>query len=509
MGSGMLVQRAAGRRRMTQTLKQLIAGIEGVTVKGKDSLLIQSLATDSRRVGPGSLFFALPGLRTDGHFFIAEAIDRGAVAIVSEKDYWVPPHVTLVEVADMRQAVAQVAARFFDHPEAGLELTGFLGTSGKTVASTLLRHFLSPKDQTGLLGTIHYAVGNRTLPAHRTTPEPIELFALLAQIREQGCRRALLEVSSHGIDQERVGGLQFRNLVLLNLTPEHLNYHGSLQAYVKLEHEFILAQAQGLNRFIACVDDPEVRRIVETAPASLREKTLTFGSSPEAVIRAEQIRYSDRDTRFLLVWPEGSVKLVSPLLGEFNLQNVLAAIACGYAEGIEPTDMGAALLSFPGVRGRMERLETPLPFNVLIDYMHTEAAYEKGLSMVRDLTKGRLITIFGCGGNRDAGTRPVITSIVARQSDLAIATADNPRNETVEGIFADMRSGNESLANLRFIPDRRAAIAAALELAQPGDTVLIAGKGHETYQEFGDCVVPFDDRAVAREIIQNRQWHTR
>ncbi len=494
---------------MTQTLKQLLAGISGVEVKGKDTTPILSLATDSRRVGPGSLFFALPGLRTDGHFYISEAIDRGAVAIVSEKDYWVPPQVTLIQVKNMREVVARVASRFYGDPASRLGLTGFLGTSGKTVASSLLRHFLLPQGPVGMLGTIHYAVGNRTLPAHRTTPEPIEMQALLAQILEHDCQRALIEVSSHGIDQDRVRGLQFQSLVLLNLTPEHLNYHGSMEAYLELERNFILSQTEGLKHFIACVDDPGVYALVESAPAELLQKTITCGTSPDALIRAEDIRYSERDPRFLLVWPGGSVKLVSPLLGEFNLQNVLAAIAAGYAEGIDPPDMGAALLSFPGVRGRMERLEAPTPFNVLIDYMHTEAAYEKGLAMVRDLTKGRLITIFGCGGNRDASTRPVITGIVSELSDLAIATADNPRNEAVQDIFDDMREGNTHRANLQFIPDRRAAIAAALELARPGDTVLIAGKGHETFQEFEDCVVPFDDRAVARDIIQNKQWNRR
>lgn len=491
---------------MSFTLKKLLAGMEGVRLKGKDSVGIQALATDSRRVGRGSLFFALPGIRTDGHFYVAEAVDRGAVAVVCEKDCWVPPNVTLVQVRNLRAVLAKMAARFYGHPERDLELTGFLGTSGKTVASHLLRTFISKTEPVGLLGTIHYTVGNRSLPAHRTTPESIELFGLLAQIKDQGCRRAVMEVSAHGIDQERVAGLSFRNLCLLNLTPEHLHYHGSVDKYVALERAYLAKQASHLNCFVGGIDDERVRTILEGAPAELKAKALTFGCRPEADIRAENIRYSDRDTRFTLVWPEGEIKLVSPLLGEFNLQNVLAAIACGYAEGLDPIQMGADLLSFEGVRGRMERLDESQPFNILIDYMHTEAAYDKGLTMVREITKGRLITVFGCGGNRDATTRPVITGIVARHSDVAIATADNPRNETVGKIFDDMRQGNETARNLTFIDDRRAAIAEALAVAQPGDTVLIAGKGHETFQEFGDCVVPFDDRAVAREIIRNRQW---
>jgi UDP-N-acetylmuramoyl-L-alanyl-D-glutamate--2,6-diaminopimelate ligase len=509
LGSAMLLERAVQSRIMNPTLKKLISGIPGLLLRGKDSVKVRGLATDSRRVGPGSIFFALPGLRTDGQYFIDEAIDRGAVAIISEVDTWVPPHVTLVQVDNVRQVAASVTARYYGHPEKDLQLTGILGTSGKTVVSTLLKHFQKSQGPVGMLGTISYEVGNRTLPAHRTTPEPIELYALLAQIRDQGCAKAILEVSSHGIDQQRVSGLRFRNLVLMNLSPEHLNYHGTLDRYIALEKDFIHSRAAGLNRFVAGIDDPRVREVVESLPREHSSKVLSFGCSPNAVVRAEDIRYSERDTRFTLVWPEGSVKLVSPLLGDFNLQNTLAAIACGYADGIDPVEMGAALLSFEGVRGRMERLDMNLPFNVLVDYMHTEASYEKGLDMVRGLTSGRLITIFGCGGNRDADSRPVITSIVAQKSDQAIATADNPRNETVEGIFGDMREGNEDFDNLSFVADRRGAIAAALEMARPGDTVLIAGKGHETFQEFGDCVVPFDDRAVAREILKNKQWHTR
>ena len=494
---------------MTHVLKQLIAGIPGLTVQGNDRVRITGLATDSRRVVAGSLFFAIPGLRTDGHLYIEEAVDRGAVAVVTEKECWTPPGVTRIQADQLRETVGEVAARFYGQPQDSLRLTGILGTSGKTVVATLLKHFMKPRGPVGLLGTINYEIGNRTLPAHRTTPEPIELYGLLAQMRNQGCHEAILEVSSHGIDQGRVSGLQFRNLVLMNLSPEHLNYHGSLENYISLESDFIESQSPGMQRFIACLDDDSVCDLVKRLSAGPRSRLLTFGQHEDAVIRAENVRYSEKDTRFKLVWPEGSVHLVSPLLGEFNLQNTLAALAAGYAEGIDPVEMGASLLSFDRVRGRMERLEMDLPFTVLIDYMHTEAAYAKGLKMIRGLTKGKLITVFGCGGNRDAAARPRITSIVASLSDQAVATADNPRGEAVSAIFADMRRGNEKTGNLIFIEDRRTAIATALELAGPGDTVLIAGKGHETYQEFDDCVVPFDDRATAREILTNKQWHSR
>lgn len=505
----MLLERAVQRKHMTISLSKLTAGIPGISIKGKHTVRVRSLATDSRRVAPGSLFFAMPGLRTDGHLFVAEAIDRGAVAVVCQKECWVPPNVCLVQVEDMRGAVAAIASRFYGYPERSLRLSGILGTSGKTVAASLLKHFLRSRGPVGMLGTINYEVGSRILPAHRTTPEPVELYALLAQIRQNACRDVIMEVSSHGIDQARVTGLQFSNLALLNLTPEHLNYHGSLDNYINLERGFIEKQAHGLKHFIAGIDDPAVQSIVKACEPVLKNRILSYGCSREATIRAEDVRYSEKDTRFKLIWPEGSVKLVSPLLGEFNLQNALAAIACGYAEGIDPVEMGAAFLSFDMVRGRMERLDMDVPFNVIIDYMHTEASYEKGLSMLRDLTRGKLITIFGCGGNRDASIRPRITEIVSRLSDQAIATSDNPRNESVDDIFADMRQGNESRDNLSYISDRRGAIAAALEIAAPGDTVLIAGKGHETFQEYSDCVVPFDDRSVAREILVNKQWRSR
>ena len=508
MGSAMLLERAAQRKRMAPTLKQLISGLPGLEVTGKVSVEIHSLVTDSRRVAPGSLFFALPGIRTDGHEFIDEAVDRGAVAIVCGTDCWVPPHITRIQADELRPVVAEIASRFYGQPQTSLSLTGFLGTSGKTVTATILRQFHSSREKVGLLGTIHYAVGDRTLPAHRTTPEPVELFALLSQIQSQGCARALLEVSSHGIDQGRVDGLQFENLVMLNLTPEHLNYHGTLENYVELEQDYVLSQEPGLKHFIAGIDDPAVRKFVDSAPSSLKEKTISFGCSSDADVRAEDVVYTERDTRFTLHWPGGSIKLVSPLLGAFNLQNSLAALASGCADGLDPLEMGTALFDFEGVRGRMERIDMEQPFNLLVDYMHTEASYEKGLDMVRELTEGRLITVFGCGGNRDASTRPVITRLVSEKSDIAVATSDNPRSERLESIFDDMREGNGDCTNVDFIDDRRAAIARAIELANPGDTILIAGKGHETFQEYGDCVVPFDDRAVAREILSNRQWRT-
>lgn len=494
---------------MSMGLQQLVRGLAGIKISGPANRPVAGLATDSRRVMAESLFFALPGRRTDGYHYIEEAVERGATVVVCEKDCWVPPKITLVQVPDIRAAVAQIAARFHKQPETKLQLTGFLGTSGKTVAANLLHHFRRERQPSGLIGTLSYAVGNRSLPAHRTTPEPVEMYALLHQIRDCGLERAILEVSAHGIHQGRVAGLPFQTLALLNLTPEHLDYHGSHDAYCELEASFITAQTGHLRHLVAGIDDAVVRERIEKMDLPSRTRLLSFGLAEEATFRATEVRYSEKDTRFTLHWPEGKVKLVSPLIGEFNLQNVLAALAAGYADGLTVEEMGAALLSFNGVPGRMERLEEGQPFTILTDYMHTEAAYDKGLRMVRSLTRGRLLTVFGCGGDRDPRTRPAVTRIVAEQSDLALATADNPRSEELSSIFEHMREGNEERDNLRFIADRRSAIAEALAQARPGDTVLIAGKGHERFQEYADCVVPFDDRAVVREILRNREWRNR
>lgn len=507
--SMLLLQRSLGRMNMSKTLRNLVSGLNGVEMPPRVNPRVRGLATDSRRVTPGALFFAMGGRRTHGHRHIEEAVEAGASAVISEEDCWVPPRFPLVRVADIREAVAHIASRFYDRPQEGLALTGLLGTSGKTVTGSLLQALRKERQASGFLGTIHYSVGHRSLPAHRTTPEPVELYSLLREVRSGGLRRVILEVSSHGIDQRRVEGLQFGTLALLNLTPEHLEYHGSLDSYVELEEQFIRGQADGLRHLVAGVDDPQVGEMLGRLGSLVADKVCGFGLSEAATIRATEVELGPRGTRFRLQWPEGSQLVESPLVGEFHLQNTLAALACGYVEGLEPAAMLSVLSEFRGVRGRMERIEEGQPFTVLTDYMHTVAAYDKGLEQVRALGSGRLITVFGCGGDRDPRARPEITRLVAQASDYAIATTDNPRSEEVGAIFADMLRGNEDCVNLRFVKDRREAIAQALAAARPGDTVLIAGKGHESFQEYADCVVPFDDRAVVREIMRQREWKER
>lgn len=484
-------------------LSELFAGIPLRAQEGDLRRPVKGICTDSRRVTPGAVFFALPGRRTAGTHYVEEAIDRGACAIIAPEKIWVPRNVALLAVDDIRGVLAEVARRFYGKPEQALELTGITGTSGKTVVATLLRFLLEEREPVGLLGTIHYSLGRRTLPAYRTTPEPVDLYAMLGQMRAGGCSRAILEVSSHGIDQARVNRLGFSALAFLNLTEEHLDYHGSMEAYYQtIKKAFDGSIADAPRHAVINLEDASGVRLLAELPTSV--ETLTFGLSDRAQLWSSDVRCTGKGTAFQLHFGEQTWSVESPMLGSFNVLNTLAAMALGSIAGLSWEAMIARLEAFEGARGRMERVDLGQPFQVVIDYMHSPESYRRGLGMLRGLTTGRLITVFGCGGDRDKRQRPVVTSTVLAHSDLAFATADNPRSEQLEDIFDDMRAAVRVRDPIHFVENRRLAISLALESARPGDTVLIAGKGHETYQEYADSVMPFDDRAVVRELIQKK-----
>jgi UDP-N-acetylmuramoyl-L-alanyl-D-glutamate--2,6-diaminopimelate ligase len=475
---------------------------EIVASKGDLDRPISGLAIDSRRVMHGNVFFALRGLRTDGHLFIDDAINRGAVAIVAER---IPAatstRVTYIQVNDARRALARFSQRYFKFPDKSLDLVGVTGTNGKTTVACLVKHLLeSSRERVGFLGTTHYDLGTRVVPSYRTTPESLELYGMLAQIRDAGCRQAVLEVSSHGIEQQRVLGLQLGVAVFTNLTQDHLDFHGSMEAYYEVKSRLFTGATGAAPRAAAInVDDIHGRRLAAEAPSHV--KVVTFGESPRAMVRAEEITYGFTTTGFTLVWPEGRLRVESPLLGRYNLSNLLGAFAACYALGRDPQIIASRLKSFAGVPGRMERVDDGQGFNVLVDYAHTDDALRNALAMLRTVTPGRLFVVFGCGGNRDRAKRALMTSAVQEFADFAFATADNPRHERLADIFADMEQGILDPAKLHFVEDRRRAISLALDAARPGDCVLIAGKGHETFQEFAGTVAPFDDRQVARELI--------
>jgi UDP-N-acetylmuramoyl-L-alanyl-D-glutamate--2,6-diaminopimelate ligase len=494
--------------KMAPKLSDYISENEAIAVKGTLDRPISGLVMDSRRVVPGTLFFALPGLRADGAGFIDEAINRGAVAVVTQKiPSPAPAKVTFIQVADARATLAAVARRFYKFPDRDLQVVGVTGTNGKTTVTHLIKHLLGGADRVGLIGTINYDLGARTVPSYKTTPESLDIFGMLAQMRDAGCKQAVMEVSSHGIDQQRVLGLEFGAAVFTNLTRDHLDYHKSMEAYFDVKTRLFTGHT-GAEPKVAIVnlDDPHGEQLVSRIHAAVpAAKVVTYGEHASATVRAENVSLNFKNTTFKLVWPEGEVLVDSPLIGRYNVSNLVAAFATAYGLGRDPRTLLGRLRDFAGVPGRMERIEEGQKFNVLVDYAHTDDALSNALGMLRTITPGRLLVVFGCGGNRDRAKRPMMVKAVQDYADFALATADNPRNEPLTQIFNDMQAGVTAPLRMTWIEDRRRAISLALDMAKPGDCVLIAGKGHETYQEFADTVSPFDDRQVVRELIEIKQ----
>lgn len=490
------------------TIQSLAKVINPVQRSGDWNVEVSSLTTDSRRVVPGSLFFAVAGLRTDGNLYVEEAIDRGAVGVVSESGKITHRKVVTLQVENVQTALAAAARRFYDDPASRLAVIGITGTNGKTTVASLAQHFLAAEDKpVGLIGTIRYDVGRRTFPSFKTTPESVDIHAMLAQMEAAGCEEAVMEISSHGIDQRRVEGLQLDTAVFLNLTQDHLDYHGSLESYFECKTRiFTGKEGQCLpGNALINRDDPRGVRLLGSIPEAV--EVQTFGVSEHAGLRAEAIRMSPEETQFTLVYQNKKYDVVSPLLGSYNVSNVLAAFSIGLARGRKISELVERLRSFPGVPGRMEKVEAGQGFQVLVDYAHTDDALRNALTMLRPLVAGKLSVVFGCGGNRDREKRPLMTRAVLDFADRAYLTADNPRKEDPITILSDMEKAirPEEMAHCKIITDRRRAIHQALLEARSGDCVLIAGKGHESFQEFADTLVPFDDRSVARDLIQLSQ----
>lgn len=481
-------------------MADLFAGIEVLDKRLRDDAVVTCLITDSRRVVPGALFFAINGLRTDGNHFVEEAVDRGACAIVTEQD--LGPHfpIDYFRVADVRQTLAVISKRFYDAPDEKLLISGVTGTNGKTTVTMLTQHLIGGSDRVGLIGTIRYDLGRRTLPSFRTTPESVDIFALLSQMRVNDCRSAVMEVSSHGIDQKRSYGLAVDVAAFLNLTQDHIDYHKSMEAYYQVKRRLFNGENGPVpGHAVINLDCPYGRRLQGELDASL--PMTTFALEGAADLRAEAIELSAAGSRFRLIWPEGQAEVQSPLLGRYNVSNLLAALAIGCAQGHRMESLLDRVGSFPGVPGRMERIDVGQDFNVLVDYAHTDDALRHACSMLAEITPGRRILVFGCGGDRDRSKRGPMMRAALEGAHQVIVTADNPRSEPLTQIFDDMRAEIAG-RTVEFIDDRKDAISRALDLARPGDCVLVAGKGHEAYQEFGGTVVPFDDRQITRELLR-------
>ena len=487
------------------TFNSLVQGIGVLDRSGEWGTRISCIVTDSRRIIPGALFFALPGLRSNGHAFLDDAIARGAAAVISGEPVGGLPAVAAAQVADPRQVLAEVARRFFGHPEAALHLAGVTGTNGKTTVSTLLRHLLQADGtQWGLVGTVRYHLGRRSIPSFKTTPESADLAGFFRQMTDAGCVGACLEVSSHALHQDRVHGFHFQVAAFTNLTRDHVDYHGDLAAYLDAKTALFDGRSGSVpDVSVINIDDPSGRILAEACRR--RGRVLTFGLAPDADLRGQDLALDTGGAVFTVRHEGRTARFTTSLPGDYNVSNILCALAMAAALGRDPLTLAAVLASFPGVSGRMERVEAGQSFPVFVDYAHTDDALRNALRMLRGITPGRVLCVYGCGGNRDRGKRPAMTKAVAELAHLAWATADNPRKESIEQIFADMREGLGPLPGVSFVADRREAIGGALAAARAGDCVVIAGKGHETTQEFADTVVPFDDRQVVREILELRR----
>jgi len=456
---------------------------------------IAALAYDDRRVEPGTLFFCVPGFTRDGHDFAAAAVERGAAALVVERPLGLG--VPEVVVDSVRAAMAPAAARFHGDPTAALDVVGVTGTNGKTTTAFLLRALLEAAGrQTGLLGTVTSFVGGEERPVERTTAEAIELQRDFAEMRDGGDVACAMEVSSHALALRRADAIHFAVAVFTNLTQDHLDFHPTMEDYFLAKRRLFTDGAPRVA--IVNVDDRYGRRLAE----ELGDGVVTYAAEREADWRAVEVETAFDGSRFTALTPEGPLALRTPLPGRFNVANVLAAAAAARALGVELEEIAAALPGAGRVPGRFEPVDAGQPFAVLVDYAHTPDSLENVLSAARELTRGRVLCVFGCGGDRDRGKRPQMGAIAARLADEAFVTSDNPRSEDPEAIVAEILAGVEPGRAVTVEVDRRAAIVAAIEAAQAGDVVVIAGKGHEQGQELADGVkVPFDDATVAREAL--------
>ncbi len=466
---------------------------------GSAATEIAGLAYDSRAVRPGFLFCALPGEKTDGGRYAEEAVRRGAVAVLHQNGLRPPRGVADVAAPDARAAMADLAAEFYGRPSAALPIVGVTGTNGKTTTTYMIREILRAAGfDCGLIGTIQYEYGGRLIAAARTTPEAPDLQRMFAEALAAGCRAVAMEVSSQGLAAGRLRGTRFAAAVFTNLSVDHLDFHQTMEAYFDAKKR-LFDELPPDAPAIVNVDDPYGRRLA--ADPRLAGRLVTYGGGPEAVVRAEDVRLSETSSAFRAVGPWGETPVELAFAGRFNVMNALAALAVGGARGVPPATMAAALGRMGPVPGRLERIPDPAGRHVFVDYAHTEDALRCVLQTLRETAAGRLICLFGCGGNRDRSKRPRMGAAVSEFADFAVLTSDNPRQEDPQAILADVLAGMDRAKPHVVEPDRAAAIRAALREAGPGDVVLIAGKGHEPYQEIAGRMLPFDDREIAREIL--------
>ena len=480
----------------TTTLRQLVRGDGTAVLTGAD-VPVSGVAYRSDRVRPGDAFFCIPGFRHDGHDFAAEAVERGAVALVCERALELP--VPQVVVADTRCALAAAAAIAYGDPTEQMSVVGVTGTNGKTTTTYLIDSILRTAGRTtGLIGTVETRIGTTRLASIRTTPESADLQELFARMLAEGVSAVSMEVSSHAIDLHRADAIHFAVAAFTNLTQDHLDYHHTLEEYWSVKRR-LFTELDVAERVVN-IDDSRGQELARATGAR-----FTVGRDPEAAIRAADEAAGPTSTGFTLLVPDGSARITLPLAGAYNVSNALVAAGCALALGITLEHVVEGLESAPQVPGRLERIDEGQRFSVLVDYAHTPDSLSKAIAAVRAVTPGRVITVFGCGGDRDPEKRPLMGRAAGEGSDIVVVTSDNPRSEDPVGIILQIEDGLKPTGTRYDVEvDRRSGITRALSLATEGDAVLIAGKGHEDYQIFADRTIHFDDREVAREELRAR-----
>lgn len=465
---------------------------------------ITSIENDHRLVKEGSIFICIKGYTFDGHNAAEEAVKKGAAAIIAERPIQVS--VPVIYVPETKRAMAQVAAHFYGHPTESFHLIGITGTNGKTTTSHLIEHILRVNGETtGLIGTMYMKIANDTIETKNTTPESLTLQKTFAKMKNAGVTSAVMEVSSHALYEGRTNGTKFDVAVFTNLTQDHLDFHKTMEEY-RMAKGLLFARLGNSFRaekpsFAVLNADDEASAVYKKMTAA---NTVTYGIYQKADIWAENIRLTSEGTAFTINYPGGFIEIKSKLAGQFNVYNILAAFAAGFVSGIEPNTMKTALEQVAGVAGRFELVPNNQNISVIVDYAHTPDSLINVLETVRPLTKGRVLVIIGCGGDRDKTKRPLMAQAACRYADEAIFTSDNPRSEDPAAILADMKAGVENEPYI-VIEDRKQAIYSAIESAKPGDSIVIAGKGHETYQIIGKEVLHFDDREVAKEALLHKE----
>jgi UDP-N-acetylmuramoyl-L-alanyl-D-glutamate--2,6-diaminopimelate ligase len=492
-----------GKRRKirAKNLAEVLSGVETIA-PFSSTAEIRQIVCDSRKVRPGAIFFALRGAKENGQAFLADAIQRGATVVVSDEPLAaaIPSGIAAIQVREARQALAIASANFYDHPGGALQLVAVTGTNGKTTTTSMIDAIIkASKSKTGLFGTIAYETPAGKYPAPNTTPESVDLQGFLAEIRDASGKFAVLEASSHSLTMDRLWGLHFSAAVFTNLTREHMDYHKTFEDYFAAKKTLFTGTGAGVpDTAVVNIDDDYGKKLL-----GLAKKTVTYGLESGADITTKKFQLTFNGLAFTAQTPNGKIQITSSLVGRINVYNILAAIGAAQALGLSNEVIEAGIRNLESVSGRFQRIDQGQPYLVIVDYAHTDDALENLIRTARELNpKGRIVTLFGCGGSKDRTKRPVMGEVTGRLSDLTILTSDNPRQEDPLKIISDIIVGVQKASGKYVIePDREKAIGLAMDEARAGDVILLAGKGHENYQILADRTLQFDDREMAQRAL--------